>query len=993
MRYSICCFLIFTSLLMACNSKDKPLAKVVFNELVSSNDGVSIDEEGQTEDWIELANTSDEDINLKGYSITDDPDERFELPDLIIKANSVLVLWADGDEDDGDLHLPFKLSSSGETLSLYDDTGELLDSLDFPALETNQAYARFPSGKGNFLQCRYTSFMSENGDKCQPTRVTEIEDDISFESFSEDQWPRIVPNTLAINELSLFPAGFIEVKNFGSESINLQNFHLFATVYTPNSSIPDFNQANALSLPNVELAPNQLYVLDISTDFIQSINNQEFREGVVSLFYKDDVNNENDGNDENEGELIDFIPFMHWPDNSVLVRSSTSPNRFQFCQNATPNQEGECDVLASRFVGNRLRGLYTPGDFSALASDGGKLNIESVKFVVDINNKNAIHFMSSNRWPLHYSFVREIIDVEPELNRCDASENNQFNNAWFQFSAANYSSATNRRYHLGTLSKHSNANLNNVEFTFGDRILASQISDVFYRLTALTQAPYDWSFRPQDANQVTKARSIEGELPIVSPKAPFKDLVFQGLSPGLAYGKLTYIETQNLANASLGNRVIVITNDVPNDINFVGGLITETFQTPLAHVNILSQSRNTPNMALPKASENPEFNSLLDKLVRLEVTSGGYTIAEANLAEAEAFWQSQTQQNPLLVPRLDNLTTGLIDLNNASFDSLPTIGAKAAQMAELFKVQESASACTEGAAFDYPVGAFAIPMSYYLQHFAASGAETFIAELILDDLFLTDVEYRKSSLKTLREKIISHPINQDLLSLVEEWVEPRYGDDRIRFRSSSNTEDLEDFNGAGLYDSISAELGSDDRPIDIAIKTVWASLWNLRAYEERAFKNVDQDSVAMGILVHAAFRNERANGVAIGRNILNPIRGDQFYFNTQAGEASVTNPAPGIVTEQLVYQWPPRTPSLTYQSNSSLISGPVLDTAEVRKLACAMDAVQNHFKSYYDPNNEDRLFTMETEFKFLGEERSLLLKQARPYPLRRSEIPNDCRDF
>ena len=216
---------------------------------------------------------------------------------------------------------------------------------------------------------------------------------------------------------------------------------------------------------------------------------------------------------------------------------------------------------------------------------------------------------------------------------------------------------------------------------------------------------------------------------------------------------------------------------------------------------------------------------------------------------------------------------------------------------------------------------------------------------------------------------------------------------RVRFRSSSNTEDLEDFNGAGLYDSLSAELGSDSRPIDVAIKTVWASLWNLRAYEERSFKNVAQDSVAMAVLVHAAFRNERANGVAIARNILNPIRGDQFYFNTQAGEASVTNPAPGIVTEQLVYQWPPRTPTLTYQSNSSLISGPVLDASEVRKLACAMDATQNHFKNIYDPSNENRLFTMETEFKFLGEERSLLLKQARPYPIRTSQIPDDCREF
>ena len=126
--------------------------------------------------------------------------------------------------------------------------------------------------------------------------------------------------------------------------------------------------------------------------------------------------------------------------------------------------------------------------------------------------------MSSNRWPLHYTFVREIIDIDPELNRCDATENNQFVNAWSSFSFANYANSVNRRYHLGTLSKHTNANLKNVEFTFGDAIQSSQMKDVFFRLSSMTQSPYDWSLRPQDATQVNKARTIEGELPIVSPK-------------------------------------------------------------------------------------------------------------------------------------------------------------------------------------------------------------------------------------------------------------------------------------------------------------------------------------------------------------------------------------------------------------------------------------------------------------------------------------------
>ena len=42
---------------------------------------------------------------------------------------------------------------------------------------------------------------------------------------------------------------------------------------------------------------------------------------------------------------------------------------------------------------------------------------------------------------------------------------------------------------------------------------------------------------------------------------------------------------------------------VPNDISIVAGQITAEFQTPLAHINVLSVNRGTPNMALRGALE------------------------------------------------------------------------------------------------------------------------------------------------------------------------------------------------------------------------------------------------------------------------------------------------------------------------------------------------------------------------------------------------------
>jgi hypothetical protein len=124
--------------------------------------------------------------------------------------------------------------------------------------------------------------------------------------------------------------------------------------------------------------------------------------------------------------------------------------------------------------------------------------------------------------------------------------------------------------------------------------------------------------------------------------------------------------------------------------------------------------------------------------------------------------------------------------------------------------------------------------------------------------------------------------------------------------------------------------------------------------------------------------------VAVSRNVLDPTRGDIYYLNAQAGEASVTNPAPGVATEQLIYRWG-REPPIVYQSESSLVAAlagpgqPVLTSGEVLDLACALRTVHELFRPLLDPAGENPWFGMEVEFKVLGPERRLLIKQARPH--------------
>jgi hypothetical protein len=154
----------------------------------------------------------------------------------------------------------------------------------------------------------------------------------------------------------------------------------------------------------------------------------------------------------------------------------------------------------------------------------------------------------------------------------------------------------------------------------------------------------------------------------------------------------------------------------------------------------------------------------------------------------------------------------------------------------------------------------------------------------------------------------------------------------------------------------------------------------------------------MGILVHPASLSERANGVGVSRNVLEPVRGDQYYINAQLGEASVTNPAPAVSTEQLIYQWYRRPPVL-YQSESSLLGAlpepplTVLSEVEVVRVSCALQAVHDHFRPLLDSANQNPWFAMEIEFKLMGPERQLLVKQARPHSFGDAEIIRDCREF
>jgi hypothetical protein len=461
-------------------------------------------------------------------------------------------------------------------------------------------------------------------------------------------------------------------------------------------------------------------------------------------------------------------------------------------------------------------------------------------------------------------------------------------------------------------------------------------------------------------------------VPVITSDELYAGQNYQPLNVEENYGFLKKVDKDELKNSYLGRHDIVLLNTIPGEIAVVAGIITTEFQTPLSHINVLSHNRGTPNMALRDGWTNPTLNTLIGKLVHLEVMLDSFSVREATLEEAQRFW---TQKEPQTVHKLeiDTTTSGLIDLTNADVTWVKTIGGKAANFAELTRVN-----VTGYGSLPLPENYFAIPFYYYWQHIKQYGLDTFIDRMLNDPLFATDITYRKAQLDILHDSIRDSKLDAGVLQLVREQLATSDGFTEFRFRSSTNAEDVEGFNGAGLYESYTGSLSNKDKPIDKAIKKVWASLWDFGAFEERDYFKIDHRSIAMGVLVHRSYPAEAANGVAITENIYNPYF-PAITINVQVGEISVVNPDENYLPDQILYYTRTGGGIIEYINHTNVpgMEGKtVMTIAELDELKAYCMAIHNH---YCQLNLECNPMDIEFKVDMVNGQRKVYIKQARRY--------------
>ena len=437
---------------------------------------------------------------------------------------------------------------------------------------------------------------------------------------------------------------------------------------------------------------------------------------------------------------------------------------------------------------------------------------------------------------------------------------------------------------------------------------------------------------------------------------------FLALNPGEGYGLLRNLDPDERP----GSRDVAIYETLPNELPRVAGIISTVPQTPLSHVNLRALQDGVPNAFIADALENDAISSLIDSHVYYAVTDTGYSIRAATQAEVDEHFAS-SRPAEAQTPQRDLAVTAITVLSEVGFDDWDSFGVKAANVAVLGTLGFSEGTVPDG---------FAVPFYFYDEFMKHNELYDDIEEMLADSDFQTDYDTKADELKKLRKKIKK--------AETPEWIETALTamhatfpeGSSLRYRSSTNNEDLPGFNGAGLYDSKTQHPGETEKDgISKSLKQVYASLWNFRAFVERDFHRIDHLAAAMGVLVHPNYSDELVNGVAVS---VDPAYGTEgsYYVNSQVGEDLVTNPEAHSVPEEVLL-WLDGTFAVVALSNQVPRGQLLMTDDQLGQLRQRLASIHERFAELYSVEDGEQ-FAMEIEFKITSDN-VLAIKQARPW--------------
>ena len=509
-------------------------------------------------------------------------------------------------------------------------------------------------------------------------------------------------------------------------------------------------------------------------------------------------------------------------------------------------------VVAQTDSPRSLAAIRSQAEFDSLAvtyDPDTPYALPHLLFVIDRKDQNKIYYVNTKRYAFHKDFVNGTY-LSLERGR--------------EFFENNYLKA-NRRFILGTIAYQTPLKRWTFEFWEGDLIPADQIKVTADVIKASFLFPV--AYKPNSIRQDDESRKVAG-LERVLQSDIAREQEYQALNVAKGLGRIHVIPKLD-EHVEIGFNEILVLDEVPVQLPPVAGVITSHPSTPLSHINLLAKGWGVPNAYIKNAQ------TLLKQYdgwwVAFETRRDGYTIKKADVDQLREYQRRLAQRLDVMKPRFNLAETRLLGLSRQRAQSAIAYGGKSANLGEVMNARLPGLVVPNG---------FTIPFYYYDQFLEANKLDHAIYAMLNDQKFVHDPAYRRQQLVSLRERIKQGKFDETLRARILRRVHQESPGKGLFVRSSSNSEDLPNFSGAGLYTTVPNVR--DDQQLIEAIKTVWASLWNAEAYEARERAVIDHSKIFMAVLIQEGINSE-SSGVMITTDPFDKDNKGAIYISAKRG--------------------------------------------------------------------------------------------------------------
>jgi len=400
------------------------------------------------------------------------------------------------------------------------------------------------------------------------------------------------------------------------------------------------------------------------------------------------------------------------------------------------------------------------------------------------------------------------------------------------------------------------------------------VAQAYKRLKETFFAGDQLYFRPDAYDHRQVAEQVPG-LPIASNDDLYSYQDYQLFNEGRRVGKLRVIDSLKEGDRHqlrFESDEIILVNVPIATLTVVSGIITEEFSTPLSHLGLRARAWGIPHIGYKAAAA--AYKKWDGKMVYFEARSDGHTLRPATKVEIAEWKAEKVKARTVTLPDADLKQLEIKSLDNIRATEATAYGAKTANLGEIVH--------SKGEGFQVPPG-MGLPIAYYKAHMKKHKLDKKVAKLLKNKKFLKDSAVRQKALRELQTEIRKAAIDKGLMDkIVAKATDMGFWapDKGLFVRSSTNAEDLPGFNGAGLYDTVPNVKGRE--ALAEAVKQVWASVWNLRAYEERQYFGIDHSGVYGAVLIQVGV-NPTAAGVLITAHIFDPQAKSTYTINAKSG--------------------------------------------------------------------------------------------------------------